>query len=137
MPLIGRENVNKGIEAVYKSANDNLRGVYLSGLGDIILGTPVDTGRARNNWFLSVGVPSNATTTSKSKGLTTIRSLRKMPLRVINKNIYLTNNLPYVTKLEYGGYNEGPLTTGGFSKQAPNGWVRSTIMKMQKKIRTL
>lgn len=126
MPLIGREKVKQGIDVVYQSANDNLRGVYLAGLGNIIQGTPVDTGRARNNWFLSVGAPSNSITTSKSKGLATIRSLRKMPLRVINRKIYLTNNLPYIQALEFGS-----------SKQAPSGWVRSTLMKMQKKIRGL
>lgn len=127
MPLIGRAAVDKAIEKTYLNANDNVRGVYLAGLTDIVEGTPVDSGRARNNWFLSVGSPSGATTTSKSSGLAAIRQLRSMPKRVLGRKIYYTNNLPYVQKLEYGGFTSKGATEktiGGFSKQAPGGWVR-------------
>lgn len=151
MPLVGRDKVNKAIDDIYLTANDNIKGVYLAGLSNITQETPADTGRARNNWFLSVAAPSSSTTTSTSKGLATIRSLRRMPKRVLNKKIYYTNNLPYVSMLEYGGFpspvDRGSyikksksfqiLSINGFSKQAPNGWVRSNLIKMQNKIRSL
>ena len=139
MPLIGRAAVDKAIEKTYLDANDNDRGVYLAGLTEIVQGTPVDSGRARNNWFLSVGSPSGATTTSKSSGLATIRQLRKMPKRVLGRKLYFTNNLPYISKLEYGGYPVpgGDKTAGGFSLQAPDGWARKTLALMQSKIRKL
>ena len=140
MPLIGRRKVDEAIDDIYVRQNDNLRGVYLAGLSKIVASTPADTGRARNNWFLSVAAPSNQTTTSKSKGLATIKSLRKMPQRVLNRKIYYTNNLPYAAKLEYGGFTTKPetdKTIGGFSKQAPGGFVRKTLIEMQNKIRSL
>lgn len=142
MPLIGRENFTKLTEEAYLRINKDLRGVYLAGLTNIVEGTPVDTGRARNNWFLSIGAPSGATTTSKSKGLGAIRQLRTMPQRVLGRKIFYTNNLPYIGTLEYGGYPQSPKSktgksSGGFSKQAPKGWVRSTIKQMQSKIKSI
>ena len=140
MPLKGRAKVDKAIEKTYLKANDNVRGVYLQGLYNIVIGTPVDEGRARNNWFLTTGAPSSKSTTSKSKGLGAIRSIRQMPKRVINQKMFFTNNLPYIETLEYGGYpspNNGKKTASGFSKQAPNGWVRKTLKEMAKKIRAL
>lgn len=151
MPLIGRENFKKLTDQGYESANNEVRSVYFSGLFNIIKGTPVDEGRARNNWFLSVGTPSSNSTTSKSEGLSTIRSLRTMPNRVFNRKIYFTNNLPYIETLEYGGYPD-PVklgtynkkskkyekrSIGGFSKQAKVGWVRVILIKMRNKIRAL
>jgi hypothetical protein len=139
MPLLGREKVNKMTEDAYIRVNDNVRGVYLSGLTNIVQATPADTGRARNNWFLSLGVPSSDVTTSKAQGLAAIRQLSQMPKLVLNKQIFYTNNLPYIGVLEYGGFPVpgGDLTSGGFSKQAPDGWVRKTLIQMQNKIRSL
>jgi hypothetical protein len=140
MPLLGREKVNDAIEDLYTKTNDNIRGVYLSGLVNIVQETPVDEGRARNNWFLSVSAPSSASTTSKAKGLGAIRQLSSMPKRVLNRKIYYTNNLPYISKLEYGEYSKNSpsgKTANGFSLQAPSGWVRKTLILMQNKIRAL
>ena len=134
MPLIGRENVKKLTDESMERINKDLRGVYLSGLFNVVMGTP-----------------SSKTTTSKSKGLGAIRSIRQMPDHVFNNKVYFTNNLPYIESLEYGGY-PNPVkkgtwdkkkkqyvkrSEGGFSKQAPGGWVRTTLIAMQNKIKTL
>jgi len=140
MPLLGKEKFKKLTDEGYESINNDLRGVYLQGLFNIVKGTPVDEGRARNNWFLSIGAPSGKTTTSKAKGLGALRQLRQMPKRVLNRKIFYTNNLPYIETLEYGGYpdpSKGEKTAGGFSKQAPGGWVRGVLIAMSNKIRAL
>lgn len=153
MPLLGREKVTFELEVGIKDRmNTNLKGVYLSGLGNVIAGTPADEGVHRNSWKLSVGVPSNATTTSKSKtGASSIRQLAKMPAVVLGKKIYFTNNAPAINILEYGGFPT-PVKRGsyikssksyeilsirGFSKQAPSGWVRAALIAMRNKIRSL
>lgn len=151
MPLLGRKSVEIAMDKVVLSANDDLRGVYFAGLSEIVKGTPVDEGRARNNWFMSVGAPSNKTTTSASTGGGgSLSQAGKIPKNVLGKKIYFTNNLPYISLLEYGGY-PSPVKNGtyvkgkgfeirsinGFSKQAPNGWVRATLIRMQNKIRSL
>jgi len=153
MPLLGREKVSFELEVGIKDRmNTNLKGVYLSGLGNVIAGTPADEGVHRNSWKLSVGVPSNATTTSKSKtGASSIRQLAKMPAVVLGKKVFFTNNAPAINILEYGGFPT-PVKRGsyikssksyeilsirGFSKQAPSGWVRAALIAMRNKIRSL
>ena len=74
-----------------------------------------------------------------------------VPDYVLNKKMYFTNNLPNIVPLEYGGYPQ-PVklgswdkkkkayvkkSDGGFSKQAPGGWVRATLIAMRNKIKTL
>ena len=127
-----------------------MRGVYLAGLKNIVQETPADTGRARNNWFLSVTAPSNKTTTSASiGGGGSLSQASKMPKRVLGKKIFFTNNLPYAGILEYGGFPKPvkkgsrikgryqKLSRGGFSLQAPKGWVRRNLKLMQSKIKKL
>lgn len=153
MPLLGREKVTFELEEGIKArVNTNIKGVFLSGLGNVISGTPADEGIHRNSWMLTVGIPSNATTTSKSKtGSGSIRQLSKMPAIVLGKKIFFTNNAPAINILEYGGF-PSPVKRGsyikssksyeilsirGFSKQAPNGWVRATLIAMRNKIRLI
>ena len=153
MPLLGREKVEFELkEGIKTRMNSNLKGVYFSGLGNIIAGTPADEGLHRNAWFLSVRAPSSAVRSRKNEGgVQSINQLYKMPEKVLGKKIYFTNNAPAITTLEYGGYpspvGKGSyikksksyeiLSVNGFSKQAPKGWVRSTIIAMQNKLRSL
>tara|TARA_R110000772_G_scaffold138094_1_gene247068 strand:- start:212 stop:712 length:501 start_codon:yes stop_codon:yes gene_type:complete len=166
MPLLGREKVQYELEVgILKRVNNNVKGVYLSGLGNIIAGTPVGltqgeipiksistSGLTRNNWFLSVGASSGDTTTSKSSaGANSLRQLAKLPSVVLGKRIFYTNNRPNITTLEYGDFpspvKKGSrlrgknkfqiLSVNGFSKQAPSGWVRTTLIAMGNKIRSL
>lgn len=153
MPLLGREKVQHELEVgILNRMNTNLKGVYLSGLGNIIAATPADEGVHRNAWRLSTGTPSSATTTSKSKaGASSLRQLAKMPAVVLGKKLFFTNNASAISILEYGGFptpvKQGSyikasksyeiLSIRGFSKQAPNGWVRATLIAMGNKIRSL
>lgn len=81
-------------------------------LGEIVLRSPVDTGRFRGNTVVSVGSPVLSTTESADKsGASTIAAGQAAltglkPYTVI----YIQNNLPYAERLE-----------NGHSKQAPNG----------------
>jgi len=153
MPLQGDKKLKKATLKVFRGANNDIRSIYFAGLSSVIKGTPVDKGRARNNWFLSVGASSNDITTSESvNGDASQAQLNHMPKNVLNKKVYFTNNLPYIRTLEYGGYPD-PVKKGtynkktkayeirsisGFSKQvAPRGWVRVRIIAMRKKIRAL
>jgi hypothetical protein len=65
--------------------------------------TPVDTGRARANWNLSVGNIDDTTTQSV---------MQKSPMLPKNtgltKAIYITNSLPYINALEHGHSTQAP-----------------------------
>lgn len=95
----------------------------------IVKKTPVATGRARGNWNISVGSPDESISASTVPKFSSVESV---PEPNGDESIFITNNLPYITKLEYGGYpdppkKDGGKTAGGFSKQAPNGMVGVTV----------
>ena len=58
MPIQGMKEVKKAIAKNKKQANMDVHAMYFVGLRTIIKATPVDEGRARNNWYLTVGNPS-------------------------------------------------------------------------------
>ena len=95
----------------------------------IVKKTPVDTGRARGNWNISVG--HDDTTVKETKRKTPL-SISKMPEPKGDESIFISNNLPYITTLEYGGFpnppkKDGGKTVNGYSKQAPEGMVGVTL----------
>ena len=104
-------------------------------LGDAIVeSSPVDEGRFRGNWFATGQQPSTRITsnTDKSGG----KTKKKMETVIMGLKdwsvITITNNLPYAEIIEFGGYKNGPKTTGGYSKQAPQGVVRINTMRFNK-----
>ena len=146
MPIHGMKAVKNKIRETKKQANKDVKAMYVVGLRTIIKATPVDEGRARNNWFLTVGSPSGLSVRSADKsGAGSDASLMTMPEYVLNKKVYFTNNLPYIGVLEYGGYpnpSSGTKTIGGYSTQltpfkSPKGWVRATLIGVASKIRSI
>lgn len=80
--------------------------------------TPVDTGRARGNWHISIGHPEPSV--SETKTQTPLPSEgEKLKSSKAGDTIYIQNNLPYIVGLEYGR-----------SRQAPQGMVRLTMQEV-------
>ena len=138
MALIGLGNVKRALNNIPVQANNDIKDIYIVGLKEIIKETPVDDGRAINNWFLSVGAPSSETTTDTS-GSGSFAQVGKLPASVIGRKIYFTNNLDYINMLEYGGYSQPGTdkTSGGYSIKAAKGWVRQAIGRMANKVRKI
>ena len=96
----------------------------LEALSRVVQRTPVDTGRARGNWFVSFGSAENQTTAlvdpsgsaTISKGAAKIGTYRR---ETSFPKIVLYNNLPYIGRLE-----------DGYSTQAPTGMVAITAMEL-------
>lgn len=98
--------------------NRQIRFLCLDLLKGCVLGTPVDTGRARGNWQASVNNSIDSATNDTDKiGLTTITAAKNAVSEAPGEVFYITNNLPYIYRLEFEGW----------SKQAPSGWVRTAI----------
>jgi hypothetical protein len=89
-----------------------VRVIAMAMLNEIVLRSPVDTGRFRGNNIVSVGAPVYSTTESLDKsGAETIqRGLSAMTGLEPYTQVHIQNNLPYATALE-----------DGHSKQAPGG----------------
>lgn len=95
---------------------------------DLLRASPVDTGRFRANWVLSVGSPSRRILWAMSdvgqQMQTQINLAVKRAEQASGREvIFITNNLPYATPL-----NEG------WSKQAPAGFVQMAVLKNVKPI---
>ena len=89
---------------------------------DLMLATPVDTGLARSNWFFGNDRVSDVeATASKNGGPSIKRALAWAAGLKAGGIFYITNNLSYILKLEFGS-----------SKQAPAGMARVTVARWQK-----
>lgn len=85
-------------------------------------GTPVDTGWARANWQPSigkraeaaVGSPDSVTGAAQSAGLSALLAWKLSS----GAKIYITNNVPYIGRLNRGS-----------SQQAPAGFVQAAIRR--------
>lgn len=86
---------------------------------DIIMDTPVLSGRLRNNWMTSVNKGSNETTESTSNTAVNRASSVKFKL---GDTLYLTNNLPYAPRIEFDSW----------SAKARGGMVRKNVIRWEK-----
>ena len=119
-------DLNKFINKTSKTADAEVRKICLDLLTGIVLKTPVDTGRARANWFTSIGSPSAKVTVSTDpSGSSTISSGLSAISKATGNVLWITNNLPYIYRLEFEGW----------SKQAPAGMVRVTINDIKRQLR--
>lgn len=86
----------------------------------LVLGTPVDTGRARGNWQASVGEGiSGELDTEDPSGTSTIeRNNAAISKRALGQNIFISNNVGYI-----GALNEG------HSPQADPGFIEVAVLE--------
>lgn len=103
-----------------------IRGTLFGVASRIIKRSPVDTGRFRNNWQASVNSPATGVTTATDKtGNASVQEASALINKFqIGSTFYLTNNLPYANRLEFG-----------WSKQAPSGMVRITVAEIEQRMK--
>lgn len=120
-------DINKILEKAKENGALVARKLVLELQTRVMLKSPVDTGRLRNNW--NVGI-SHIDTTShgadKSGVEASTRGLAELSKFNLGNTVWITNSLPYVYKLEFGLYGKGDKTVNGFSTQAPHGFIRIT-----------
>jgi hypothetical protein len=97
-----------------------IRKIAFEGLRRLVMKTPVDTGRARGNWQVSINEDTDKALDTKDKsGNSTIEKgkhkIDKMGLGVC----YVTNNVEYIEELERG-----------HSRQAPAGMLAVTYEEL-------
>lgn len=93
----------------------------------IVLGTPVDTGRARGSWLVEIGRAAEGSATTPAEfGFVpaTNKAQAKLKGYKAGGEVHITNNLPYITPLNQG-----------HSKQAPAGFVEEAIAAGVRQVR--
>jgi hypothetical protein len=113
-------DVNKFQRKTVDKMDQIVRKVALELFTRIIYKTPVDTGRARANWQVSIGTRPSGTVEidDKSGNATVSQATAKSAGFKAGDTIYLANNLPYIRRLE-----------DGYSQQAPAGMVTLTVQE--------
>lgn len=130
---------NPQIKNIVLNASEKvMRGVAIDIFGEVIHQSPVGNpsiwktkyppkgyigGRFKGNWQTSVSKPASGEldTIDKSGAQTTGKMLGVVAkFKVAMKSLYLTNNLPYASRL-----------AEGWSKQRPDGWIDRIVMKFQ------
>ena len=130
-------DMRKFAEKAGQNAETVIKKICLDMMSDIILKTPVDTGRARANWQASLDAPASGTVNFEAdKGSGAMAPNESNASRraiaagmsatenAAGRVFWLSNNLPYIERLEYG-----------HSKQAPRGMVRTTINEVKRNLR--
>lgn len=116
-----RSRINKVYQnKVIKPLERSVRAVALKLDAELVNTTPVDTGRAKSNWLPSLNSPDTRKVEPNQKpdiGPT-------LSAYGIDDTIFISNNLPYIQKL-----NEGS------SQQAPAGFVEAAIARAKRIIR--
>lgn len=106
-----------------QKSNQKMETVIKSSLirvgSSIVVKSPVDTGRFKNNWLSAYGtIDTTVTQAVDPSGSAAIGRLTGKAAGVkVGETFYFTNSLPYADRLEYEGH----------SQQAPAGMVRISI----------
>lgn len=82
----------------------------------VVLATPVKTGRARSNWLVGLDSPRTEIVDRTNPQLSLDDALKQISQYQLGQSIFLSNNLPYIRRL-----NEG------WSKQAPANFIEKAV----------
>lgn len=114
--------LDREMEAFKGEIRETTQQIALDGYNGVVVRTPVDTGFARNSWFVDLGDgasrESNGGTSSAAEDAATIKSAPAFT------PITIANGAEYIGVLE-----------NGHSQQAPNGMVSVTIAELRSKYR--
>lgn len=122
--------INQWIEETEVKVDDILQTIIIKIGTSVVRLSPVDTGRFRGNWQLTLdGTSSSSSLNYDTDGQRTIDAISSIANSFTAGQVaYIQNHVLYGNDLEYGLYN-GPtakVTDEGFSTQAPSGMVRVT-----------
>lgn len=114
------QRMRKHGDNIEKNSTALVRKCALAIDGAVVMATPVDTGRARSNWQVSLNSPASGTlATEDPSGQAAIAQGRSVIAGYQKPGgaIHITNNLPYIGRLN-----------DGWSAQAPAGFVIKAVL---------
>jgi len=106
------------------NSEELIKAVALAVDTNVVMATPVDTGRARGNWQASIGSPKRSKLEPRSAAATIGEAKGVIEGYKDGDTIYLSNNLPYIRRLN-----------DGWSAQAPKSFVQIAILNGLKAMR--
>tara|TARA_Y100000310_G_scaffold344961_1_gene460804 strand:+ start:3428 stop:3922 length:495 start_codon:yes stop_codon:yes gene_type:complete len=143
--------IEKATEDVEFSVAELQRTISIMLLEGAVKRTPVDTGRAKGNWQLSIGTPETGEVSTKLSARATSNPKEAAKLNGLAPYsvVWLSNNVTYIEVLEFGGFvpknptepsDPRPKRAGqvwvkdGYSVQAPGGMLRLAIADVKQEL---
>ena len=118
------DGAEKIADILTRRTTDLMRIATIEFYRQVSVSTPVDTGRARSGWFITVNSPS---TEVLPEGRYRLSLTQTVPGAIsVSDKIYITNNTPYIGKLN-----------DGYSRQAPARFVELAAARIQTAISKL
>jgi hypothetical protein len=114
--------VDRFIHRARDGAQQRTRAVAVALLSRVIDRSPVDTGRFRASWNIVSGEDADLSVAKEGKNDGSGVMAKSVALQLTNAYV-VSNNLPY-----------GPALEAGYSKQAPQGVVRLSIIDVKTKL---
>ena len=111
------DGAKKISDILERRTTDLMRMATIEFYRQVQISTPVDTGRARAGWLITVNAPSEEVPPEGK--YTYSAGLPNVPAVTINDRYFITNNVPYIGRL-----NEG------YSRQAPARFVELAAAKI-------
>lgn len=104
--------------AAMKFTDKQIRKATITAARELGATTPVDTGLARGNWQVTKGAPAQDVVGLRSLGSMLASAAAKLAGPIKGSLVYITNNLPYIGRLNAGS-----------STQAPSGFIEAALRK--------
>lgn len=130
-------DIEAWIEKAGLETDKAIRALRLDMVQKVIKIMPVDTGQARGSLIARIGSPGNSPKKIKDKTGAKALSKAMAAINAPSANIfYFTSNIPYIGKLENGGYSQGKYSTkkttaSGYSSQAPYGMFKISALQLR------
>lgn len=112
-------------EKVETGSHEIVRRAALAADRELVLSTPVDTGRARSNWLVGIDGPRRETVGAMPTSTAIARAQDAIEASRSGQSIWISNNLPYIGRLN-----------DGYSAQAPAGFVERAILRGAESVRS-
>lgn len=105
---LNNKGASKKIELFYRSKIEAAIKIALTGcLRQLTISTPVDTGRARWGWFVTVRSPSTEIPPEGQYSIPDVASRTNITVSA-DSTSYITNNVPYIVELNDGSSKQQP-----------------------------
>ena len=114
-------DISRFVNRVKDGSNRTLRKIGVAGYQIVTNLTPVDTGRAKGNWYPGLNLIDR--TATENVGFDATRADAEFSNVKPGDTMNISNSLPYIVQLENGS-----------SMQAPQGMVRRTMLLLKRKI---
>jgi hypothetical protein len=120
---MAQSDIDATMRSIERAAERVIKRIAFSIQGQLKVSTPVDTSWARSNWLVSIGRPvtqpaGSPTAVGQASAAQSAGEARLLVYNFSQGDIWLSNNVPYIQKLNTG-----------HSKQAPANFIERAIQQ--------